>query len=588
MLTTLKHGSATSKRLLCKPIAVRGVRAATTDTRATIVKQLKELKDVKSQDSKFVDPRRVNVVSEGLCDDIIKFLGPSIERHRHCDLIDINPGVGIWSQKLHDFLEPRKHVLMEPDVERYHPMLKDLIAKPRVRLLTKSGVVWKDLLDMIRTELPSQHEMDREAVPTRNDTLLVTANLSTFPKKAFRNFDSISTMVIYQFLSSIRHSSLFQRYGLVRMLLWLNDEDKSRLIPRSVNRRRRSAFENEMSCEWFREVAAPEQLVEDRLALRDRWINMESGLNVIQRMEDQGIEIPVARQSKAYTDLKKEVAYKGCKLAGVKVPSLTRPFKQELEEMEQEASKDEAAARADKRKWKRFTILRKVKKMEVEIGEKSIRLIERHNAISRLATDSPGKFEAADAQWNDEVENIKKNQRHAFLSLRDNLALFRHDPPVLHWDRRTYEPMTVSTDEFFPEAPTALVDIQPKAMHPLLRQYGTGTERSGDMSDVMLRNWFLNSTTSAFKAMENLWGGAGELINQCPSMVDPSRGGSPMTRYGCPSARTVTEEQWVELLQSWMDWPFRPSYEKLVARVLHEPDVDVETEDSAGHMAVHF
>ncbi|KAJ3503224.1 hypothetical protein NM208_g16558 [Fusarium decemcellulare] len=43
------------------------------------------------------DGNRLNIVSQDLCDDIINYLGPSLERHRGCDLVDLNPGVGLWS-----------------------------------------------------------------------------------------------------------------------------------------------------------------------------------------------------------------------------------------------------------------------------------------------------------------------------------------------------------------------------------------------------------------------------------------------------------------------------------------------------------
>ncbi|KAG8405810.1 hypothetical protein J3458_021741 [Metarhizium acridum] len=211
-----------------------------------------------------IEPRRVNIISEGLCGDVIRYIAPSLERHRGCDLVDLNPGAGVWSRKLHEILEPRKHVMMDLDAELYKPFLADLISKDNVELIPKSGLVWKDLLEMLRTSLTEQRETTQKDTPSRNDTLLVTANLSMFPKKAFHGFDSISSMILYQFISSISTSTLFQRYGLVRMLIWVNDEDKRRLLPRSINRRKKSAFETELSCEWVHEVAGLDAEVQDR------------------------------------------------------------------------------------------------------------------------------------------------------------------------------------------------------------------------------------------------------------------------------------------------------------------------------------
>ncbi|RCI12645.1 hypothetical protein L249_0168 [Ophiocordyceps polyrhachis-furcata BCC 54312] len=599
MFTAVKYGSTTSARQLRRPIAVYvplkgfernyGVKRVEPPPSPSdiYIKHLMKTgyseRGRKKNKDQLKDPRRVNIVNPGLCDDIVNYIGPSLERHRGCDLIDINPGVCLWSERLHSFLEPRKHILLEPDVERYADFLRPLIAKPQVTLTTKSGLVWKDLVEVIATELPQQRPMDHDAVPTRNDTLLVTANLSTWPKKAHRSFDSISTMVIYQFLSSIRTSSLFQRYGLVRMLLWIDDDEKKRLLPRSVTRRRRSAFELETSCEWFREVASMDTLVEDRLALRDKWINVESGCNVIKKMEAQGLQMPADRQPKAYSDLKQEFSkYADLKLAGAKLPWLPRPFKQELDEIEQEMDEDTPRGGLSGVRWRRRVVLRKLLKLDAEGAELSHRLLQQAEVISRLATESPSEFEAADAAWNEEVEKLKKNQRMSFNNLKNNLHVFRKDPPALHWDRRVYEPLTVRATEFYPsEAPTALLDIQPKAMHPLLRQYGIGTDRSGDVSDVMLRKWFLAMSHSMHQAMDTIWPGASELVAQCPSMTDARRGGSPMTGHGSLKARVLTEDQWIEMLQAWMDWPFRPTYEQLVGQALPRTDNTLLEEDDS-------
>ncbi|PHH79935.1 hypothetical protein CDD80_3387 [Ophiocordyceps camponoti-rufipedis] len=557
-------------------MAVHGSRAASS-TAQIIAQSLKESKSKSRKDTanRLHDPHRVNVVSEELCDDIINYIGPSIERHRGCDLVDINPGVGIWSKKLHKFLEPRKHVLMEPDVERYRQFLKPLLENPRCSTQIKSGFVWKDLLDVIRAELPLQQAVSSDAVPTRNDTLLVTANVATHPKRAYRNFASISTMVIYQLLSCIRHSSLFQSYGLVRMLLWMNDDDKTRLLPRAINRRRRSAFENETSCEWFCEVASPEPIV-DQLMLRNEWIDRESGCKVIQRMQKQGLVMPAHRQPAAYIELNKNwKKWKGKKLADLNMPFITRPYQSELLEVEQKLEENEKSKKLSLRR----TALIKTGKSDLEARKISHELWRRRQAIFQLASESPADFAAADAEWNARIDCITKNQRNIFLSNKDNLHIYRQDPPVMLWDRRTYEPLLTDVDEFFPRARTVLVDIQPKAMHPLLRQYGQGTERAADMSDVMLRSWFLNLTLTCPKAMDTIWAGAGELVKQCPSLTDPSLGGSPMSGYGAINARMLSERQWIELLQAWMDWPFRPSYEHLMGRVLHEPGEEEEEDE---------
>ncbi|EHK23753.1 uncharacterized protein TRIVIDRAFT_115030, partial [Trichoderma virens Gv29-8] len=522
---------------------------------------------------KAIEPHRVNIVSEGLCDDIIEYLGTSLERHRGCDLIDLNPGTGVWSRKLHDFLEPRNHIMMDLDAELYSPFLKDLTSKENVQLLPKSGIVWKNLFEMIQTKLSHQEALSNgEGEPRRNDTLLVTANLSSYPKKAFLGFDSISTMVMYQFMSSIKSSSLFQKYGLVRMLLWVNDDEKRRLIPKSLNRRKRGSFEAELACEWIHEVAGQELEAENRHALRDDWINKESALNTLARMEALGLMVPKGREVKMYKDSLKSKHLIGKKLAGVNVPDVPRPFKKELEDLEHEFEEEHVELPS------RLKTLRSREKYEANHSNKFLELLQEYERISTMGMENASALEEANEAWNEKIDNLKKNQRMELNVLRDSYHLFRQSPPALLWDRREYEPLRAMPDEFFPNSPTALLDIQPKAMHPLLRQIGPNSNHAGDISDIMLRSWWSMTLQPVDKAMESLWPGFSDLFSEVPSLRDASRGGVPMTGHGALSARAINEGQWTELLEVWMRWPFRPTYGQMLGRMTDE-DGDAEDED---------
>ncbi|KAG6036133.1 hypothetical protein E4U41_005763 [Claviceps citrina] len=552
----------------------------------------------KADSVQAVEPRRVNIVSDGLCDDILKYIGPSMERHRGCDLIDLNPGAGLWSRKLHEHLQPRKHIMMDLDAELYRPFLGDLLAKKNVELIRKSGFVWKDLNQMMGTHLTEQHsafstDPDPEAMPRRNDTLLVTANLSTYPKRSFYSFESMTAMVLYQFMASIRTSTLLQRYGLVRMLLWVNDEDKRSFLPRSILRRRKCAFETELSCEWLHEVAGLDAEVQDPNALRDDWLNVESASQTVLRMRAAGLEMPRGRETLAYLKLQSEPELLGQKLAGVRPPSLARPFRKELGKLRQqrEQEQEEPAAvggpeSAARELATRFRVLNTREKILNSDSLNQLELLQERDRITQLARSSSSspasaaEFEAANAAWNARIEGLKKNPRNEFSSVRDNYHLFRQSPPGLLWDRRAHEPLSVRPDDFFPNAPTALLDLQPKPMHPLFRQHGPASSRSGDMSELMLRFWFQQSLIPVQKAMDGLWAGFGDLIDQCPSVRDVARGGTPLTgSAGSLAVRAMNEAQWVDIMQAWMDWPFRPRYSQMLGRLIDDADSGADEEE---------
>ncbi|KAG6044404.1 hypothetical protein E4U17_000569 [Claviceps sp. LM77 group G4] len=534
------------------------------------------IRKTKASGKRAFESNRVNVVSDGLCDDIVKYIGPSIERHRGCDLLDLNPGPGVWSRKLHDYLQPRNHIMMDLDAELYKPFLDDLIAKKNVKLICKSGFVWKDLLETIETNLPDQRQLPLGATPHRNDTLLVTANLSVYPKKTFSGFNCLSVMVLYQMLMSIRTSTLFQRYGLVRMMIWMNDDDKRKLIPRVIHRRGKSVFETELSVEWMHEVAGLQTGVQDRTALRDEWINLESASQTMQRMQTAGLTMPKGRESITFLKLQSQPELIGQRLAGVRPPQMARPYKQELEALENESCQSEEALR-------RARLLRIRDTQYSNQSLQYLKLLQERENVLQLASSegsSSAAFQTANSAWNERIDALTKNGRNEFNAIRDVYHIFRQSPPVLLWDRRAYEPLTASDVEFFPNAPTSLVDIQPKAMNPLFCQFGPNSSRAGDMSDLMLRSWFTSTLDPVRRSMDAIWGGFGDLIEECPSLRDVSRGGSPMTDHGEMIARMINEEQWCEIMQAWMNWPFRPDYPRMLARLVEDNEVETDEDDT--------
>src|ERR1700677_3313119 len=103
---------------------------------------------------------------------------PSLEKHIGCDIIDLNPGPGVWSSALHDFLKPRTHILMEPDHASYKPLLKPLLDAEgsTYKFIPKSGVIWSSLQEALSPELlPCQKTLDHgdSRLEEPNHTLLL-------------------------------------------------------------------------------------------------------------------------------------------------------------------------------------------------------------------------------------------------------------------------------------------------------------------------------------------------------------------------------------------------------------------------------
>ncbi|KAM0244689.1 hypothetical protein ACHAP5_006032 [Fusarium lateritium] len=467
---------------------------------------------------------------------------------------------------------------MEPDIDLYKPFLGDFINKPNVKVVPKPGILWKDLNAMLES-LPKQIIRDPAAEPERNDTLLVNVNLAYFPPKKYQMFECVSTMVLYQLMSSIRTASLFQQYGLVRMLVWVSDDGKRRLMPRSSIRRKRSAFEAELACEWIHEIAGQDVEVEDRYELRDEWINMESGYASLERMKKAGLTMPEGRETIVYKNLSVNREHAGQLLAGVYPPLHNRPFRQELEELESAFAQSDDAIASTRLKSLRFR-----DKYDTGDSQLYLELLQQRNALTKLHRDSPAEFPAAQDAFNARLENVKKNTRKEWHMVRDNYQLFRQKKPALFWDRRPFEPLAARADEFYPQAPFALLDFQPKAMNKYVRQHGPESS-NGTISDTMLRYWWQHMLTPVDKAMDGLWPGFGDLAPLVSSIHDPARGGTPLSGHGGLSSRCVTEEQWAEIIKTYLEWPFAPAYSTLVGRLMDDYDGFTEDDDSkAGAM----
>ncbi|KAI2465371.1 S-adenosyl-L-methionine-dependent methyltransferase [Annulohypoxylon bovei var. microspora] len=525
------------------------------------------------------DKTRVNVVSEKLCDDILSYVGPSLDRHKGCDLVDIYPGAGLWSRKLHEYLKPRSHILMEPDAQVYEPFLKPLLDRPNTTLVQASGLVWRELTQILTPEyLPKQSIPSATRLTHRNNKLLVTANIAFHPKRRFLNFESLASLVLYQFIESIRNSGLFQRYGLVRMLVWSRHDDKYALLPKVLQKRRKLAVDSELSCEWVREVCGRGGS-DSAWYVRDNVIDDSSDVATWRRMRNAKLKMPAGRGSERLVAARK-ASQSGKKIVpGYSMPSFTRPFHDALRELEEAYEEDAFAKGSDS--YKSMQSYQWRSNWEAKKYGQMLELLKGLDHITDLHESgeaSPREIKELESEWVEEVQAHPQGFIEEFTTYKDNLHYYRQDPPLLNWDRRPYESMSVLPEEFFPNVECSLLDIQPKRVHPLLRERGPNSSRAGDCFDLILGALMTQSTTPVGRALDSLMPGAADYIMpRWESARDVDHGGVvTKTRYSELTPRMLNSRQWEELLELWMEWPFRPEFHELVART-HDEGPDEES-----------
>lgn len=575
------------------------------------------------------DKSRVQITNEDLVKDMIKYLKPTLDRHRGCDIISVYPGAGAWTKALHEAVQPRSHLLLEPDESTYRPFLQPLLDQENVRLVPRSGIVWEDLDAVLTPEyLPNQVPIDKEARlkdPPRNDTLLVSMNLAMFPKKRFGTFQSVSRMVLFQLLQTIRTSTLYQKYGQVRMFIWIPDDEKLGVLPRVIGTRRRSAIEGELATEYIGEVCGRDVAAEDEDLVakigsastgrnNDRWpqMELESARLCKIRMRERGIVTPPGRSTTLMKGLDALVATeptamkKGISMwemrdaVGGKGVANVAEYRAliKLHQKKKLASDDPNYIRL-KALEQYYVNIDSVFQHAVEYNKKHDVVVKAYEAALKAEAKNPSSKAAAkllahaqelEAEFETTAVPLARYRREYAFIARDAVHILERQPrdlgPVLSWDRRPYEPLPANANDFFPNVSCALLDIQPKATHPLLRSMGPGTDNAGDIFDMILGVMTDMMSGSVEKQIATLWPGTAEgVVPQCKSLRDPARGGIPLTGVGAITNRCLNSEQLMEILEEFMKWPFRPTHAEMLGRLASEEysddDADMAIKGSA-------
>ncbi|TVY45434.1 hypothetical protein LOCC1_G007218 [Lachnellula occidentalis] len=571
----------------------------------------------------FGDVRRVNIVGEELCDVILERMKPSLAKHEGCDIIDVNPGAGTWSRKLHEVLKPRTHILMEPDTDLYQPLLQPLLdAKDsKYVLFPKPGVIWAHLERVLSEKhLPHQKALppDDPRLEQPNDTLLFVANLCYHPKRAFKAFGSLTTLVLHQLMSAIRSHSLFHKYGTVRMLIWVTDEERLTPLPKHVAMRKKASLESEVSCGKIEEVASSGRPV--GVFRRDDRIDAEQTLKVLANMEKLGISTPEGRETSMQKHLLEKRDEEGDIPAWVDDGRIGIQFHKVIAELEAKFAAGEFQKYSDiprsplpprnedlgpgkklrsrapfemTPEWLELAKLRARKKTEENRGDIIYQYALRNDEIMAMQREiynlKGPEYETRrkelfqlTREFKEDVAKLPGHQTRVMVTTHiDNEHLLRHDPPGLLFDRREVEPLKVERSDFFPHHELALLDFQPQAIWPILRK---DYPANYDVFEYIVATLFLFPGQSVEMGLKSLWPGAYEwLVPVCPALTNPYKGGDmDLTRF---SVRCLSSEMLKEIMEGWDKWPWRPSRIELLGQLNSYESVDKDDVMKNGDMA---
>ena len=529
--------------------------------------------------------------------------------HKGCDILDINPGAGLWSQKLHAFLQPRSHVLLEPNPDRFKSFLDPLLNAPgsKYTLVQKDTNDLKSYKEIIDEDVfPNQKRVDPEddSGQKLNTTLLVTGMLVWDPKLPGMAFDSMAKQLYNLFSSAIRTNDLFHAYGRVRTLFWVSADDFRSVLAESTGsfQKNNRLLEMTQDMELVVTAARVTRGMGKASSGREPQYDIENTVRALQRGRENGMILPAHREDKIqqiaaeieeisggtgrsegtwlhefllkkhregnsptgllsdalfeHVDIEKALQEKfpdvdlnavgNAKGTVKKVKSFWKdrpdhPGRAEVEAYSLTKSADRA-------------LIAKKEHMEAvaDVGE------DLYNVECRCLRTPPGPERDAllkeiadlEAKWDKLISKLPANYKVAPLANLDDRMSLRSQPhPRLLWDRRPFEPLTMSSDEAWPPNRLALISTT-----PFPRPVGQTLDWYEWVQDFVYALYTVSSQPLP-EALDKMQHGASQIMDSCPSLRDPEKGGRMNLRH--LRVRMLTPEMIEELVTAYRDWPFK-------------------------------
>ena len=484
----------------------------------------------------------------------------------------MNPGAGLWSSKLHDFLKPRKHVLVEPNRD-YLSFLQPLLDAPGSRYCYRD---WDEEINRYPDAyvedglIPDVRESKREGSPI----LIISNYAGQKAKRMDQGLGSKAHLKAIDFTYSAKHGIGFHAYGPTRQFMWMTELEKRSLLPRSVGYRHKLPAFIESS---FHAEEIVGEAPADVDIKREDALEIASAQRVAEQMAKENIVLPPERR----LDFK-DIIHNSS--------DVSRRWHRELEGLE-EGFKTHKLSQyvgrppgplvnvgASGRKkvgtpdftpeYDRLRLLRGVLRGENKQIEKAKTYLKIQEEIDNLDLQAhregldPKAQEELLATLDAKIEGYKESlsglslkKQYRIMFMDDDRRAFAMSPSLLMWDRRKAEPLIALPKEFYPSKDClSLVSFEPKVPQPFPLSREQSTYFDMLATELMSAKGPFNITY-----LNKIAPGAFEaLVPKVDALRDPRRGG----RSDVESVRnrTLTPEQLHGLAIAWDQWLFKPLY----------------------------
>lgn len=248
--------------------------------------------------------------ADGEIDDVLNYLAPTLEKYKGCTVLDMQPGSCMWSRKVHNFLRPKCHVLIEPE-DQYQQHIDELVSGPdstykHIALAPSSSQTVSDTWNAIFDEqgpVPrSRLAPDDPKLSETDYSLLVIGSLNRRDNLSYYGRAKSGSLWAVDALSlAALENKFMHRQGPVRMLLWVPEQDRGIFLPEHTvhNTEKQAAISLAMNVQAVVEV---EKVLSRKIEVTEwstagRWtgLHLASEDKVSHRMSRYGMQVPSGR-----------------------------------------------------------------------------------------------------------------------------------------------------------------------------------------------------------------------------------------------------------------------------------------------------
>lgn len=500
---------------------------------------------------------------------------------------------------------------MEPNPDRFKTFLGPLLHAPgsKYKLEHRDTNELEHYTQMIEEGVFSkQTRVDPEDDNGQelNTTLLVTGMLVWDPTLPGMAFDSMAKQLYNLFSSAVRTNDYFHTYGRVRTLLWVSAEDSRSIIAESSANFAKNNCLLELTQSMDLIVNAPRgsRGFGKGSPGRDPQYELESTVRAMQRARESGMSLPAHREDKIhkiaaeieeiskgsgrsnYTWLYEYLQAKhreGDTPIGLlsdaqfqhqddaialqkKYPDLDLEAMGNAKDVkvkrqgtfwkgrENHPGREEAHAFSLTKSADRARVAKKEHMEHIaDIGEElyytECRALRTRDGTKKKE-ELLKRITELDTQWDKLFNAVATNYKASPLAIVDDRLSLRSPPhPRLQWDRRPFEPLTMSPDEVWPPNRLALISST-----PYTRPAGQTADWYEWVHDFVYA-LFTVPSLSLPEALNKMQHGLSQIMESCPSLTDPDKGGRMLMKH--LRVRIVTSEMVEELVRAYRDWPFK-------------------------------